>query len=190
MKAFPSLLAAAALVAAGTVPLVAQQSSATPVEIEAKITNLDASAGLITLETTKMPGQEGTTTELRYAPSHPAALTMYQVGDQVWARVVNGQSKPRVELLSYADPASADYANAGPDSLKEVQVEATITDIDRNTGKVTLETTQFPGHEGKMTLAYRLTHLGGLVLYMEGEKVLANVVVTAEGPRVKSIGSD
>src|SRR5437764_6735341 len=75
MKAFPSLLAVAALVAAGTVPLVGQQASDNPVQVEAKITNLDASAGLITLETTKMPGQEGTTTELRYAPSHPAALT-------------------------------------------------------------------------------------------------------------------
>ena len=113
-------------------------------------------------------------------------------GYECWHFDVEDPNADRYVKIEFCegDPASADYANAGPDSLKEVQVEATITDIDRNTGKVTLETTQFPGHEGKMTLAYRLTHLGGLVLYMEGEKVLANVVVTAEGPRVKSIGSD
>src|ERR1043165_4676552 len=163
MKASYSILAVAVLAAAGVAPLVAQQASRTsksasaaqPGQVAAKITKLDKDAGFITLETTTMPGHEGSKTELRYVPSHPAALTMYQEGDDVWARVVTSGTQPRVELLSYSNLDPSDLADV-PAGAKEFTVEAMITNIDQNTGDVTIETTKLPGHEGKMTLAYRL----------------------------------
>ena len=214
MNAWKSLLAVTVLAGTVITPLVSQQYNrnatsnrdSTNGQIQATITNVDQATATITLQATGDQGQSAAQTTLTYHPTHPAALTMYKVGDVVWA-LMEGSGNAEPLMIVYSAPEGTPYAQGGQYSQNQqygqssqyndtsanayrFQTEATITNIDKNTGGMTIETTSVPGHPGgHMSLEYKLTHLAGLTLYHNGDKVLADIIVTDNGPKVQSIAS-
>src|SRR5947208_6556482 len=101
MKAYGSLVVAAALAATiGVAPAFGQSSAQQRYQVAGKITKMNRTSHLITIETKAMLGHEGTTMSLPYTVRDVTAMTPYHEGDHVRASVVVTNDVPRVVAIA------------------------------------------------------------------------------------------
>src|ERR1041385_3683991 len=101
MKSYPSLLVAAALAATiGVAPALGQRPTQQRYQVAGKITKMNRTSHLMTIETKALLGHEGTTVSLPYTVSDVRAMASYHEGDHVRASVVVTNDAPRVVAIA------------------------------------------------------------------------------------------